>query len=47
MIRVSWREKLLANALPAAPHIRELKRHVSGVPVVYVNDNFGRWQSSF
>jgi nicotinamidase-related amidase len=33
----------------AARHIAGLKRRMKGVrlPVVYVNDNFGRWQSDF
>ena len=33
----------------AAPKIADLKRRAraAGVPVVYVNDNFGRWQSDF
>jgi nicotinamidase-related amidase len=32
-----------------AARIAELKRQVkiAGVPVIYVNDNFGRWQSDF
>ena len=34
---------------PMADAILELKRRAkaAGVPVVYVNDNFGRWQSTF
>jgi len=42
-------EDLLAHALPAAERIRELKARAreAGVPAVYVNDNFGRWQSDF
>jgi nicotinamidase-related amidase len=42
-------EALLEHALPAARRLAELKRRAkeSGVPVVYVNDNFGRWQSDF
>lgn len=41
-------EELLRCALPIAPRIAELKRkaRVAGVPVIYVNDNFGRWRSS-
>jgi nicotinamidase-related amidase len=42
-------EALLAQALPAAARIAELK-HVAksaGVPVIYANDNFGRWRSDF
>src|SRR5919202_5506490 len=40
---------LLEHALPAARRLAELKRRAkeSGVPVIYVNDNFGRWQSDF
>jgi nicotinamidase-related amidase len=42
-------EALMPNALRAAESIRALKHraHVAGVPVVYVNDNYGRWQSDF
>ena len=42
-------ERLLAHALPMAERIRELKRRCkqAGIPVLYVNDNFGRWQSDF
>ena len=42
-------EALLEHALPAARRLAGLKRRAkeSGVPVVYVNDNFGRWQSDF
>lgn len=40
---------LLRHALPAAERLAALKRRAkeAGVPVVYVNDNFGRWQSDF
>jgi nicotinamidase-related amidase len=40
-------DQLLEHALPAARRIAELKRRAraAGVPVVYVNDNFGRWRS--
>src|SRR5687767_3624623 len=40
---------LLRLALPAARRIAALKRRAkhSGIPVIYVNDNFGRWQSDF
>jgi nicotinamidase-related amidase len=40
---------LLRHALPAAERLVALKRRAkeAGVPVVYVNDNFGRWQSDF
>src|SRR3954466_16429136 len=42
-------EALSRNALPAAKALRELKRRAkeSGVPVIYVNDNFGKWRSDF
>jgi nicotinamidase-related amidase len=42
-------DALLKNALPAARRIKELKTRVkrAGFPSVYVNDNFGRWQSDF
>jgi nicotinamidase-related amidase len=40
---------MLPRALAAARAIRALKRraHAALVPVVYVNDNFGRWRSDF
>jgi nicotinamidase-related amidase len=39
--------RLLEHALPMAHNIAELKRRAraAGVPAVYANDNFGRWQS--
>jgi len=42
-------EELLRAALPAAKHIARLKKRAqhAGVPVIYVNDNFGRWRSDF
>lgn len=42
-------EQLLVQTLPIVPLIVELKRRckTAGVPVIYVNDNFGRWQSNF
>jgi len=42
-------EELLRSALPAAKRITRLKgrAHQAGVPVIYVNDNFGRWRSDF
>ena len=41
--------RLLEHALPAAERLAALKRRAkeAGVPVIYVNDNFGRWQSDF
>jgi nicotinamidase-related amidase len=42
-------DELLEAALPMARRILDLKRRAkkADVPVVYVNDNFGRWQSNF
>ena len=42
-------EELLHHALPMARRLAELKRRAkeAGVPVIYVNDNFGKWQSDF
>lgn len=42
-------EELLKYALPMAEKIAQLKRRASqaGIPIIYVNDNFGRWQSDF
>lgn len=42
-------EELLRHALPMADRLAKLKRRAkrAGVPVVYVNDNFGKWQSDF
>lgn len=43
------RAKLLKYAIPAAAKIAALRKRLkaSGVPVIYVNDNFGQWQSDF
>jgi len=40
---------VLAEARPMATHIRRLASRArrAGVPIVYVNDNFGRWRSDF
>lgn len=42
-------DALLTHALPAARRIRALKRRAkeAGIPVIYANDNFGRWRSNF
>ncbi|HEX8142716.1 MAG TPA: isochorismatase family cysteine hydrolase [Pyrinomonadaceae bacterium] len=42
-------EKLLQHALPMAERISALKRRAkeAGIPAIYVNDNFGKWQSDF
>ena len=41
--------RLLRHALPMAERLAALKRRVkeAGLPVIYVNDNFGKWQSDF
>jgi nicotinamidase-related amidase len=40
-------ELILPAALAMARHVADLKARVkrAGIPVVYVNDNFGRWRS--
>src|SRR3954464_11329739 len=40
-------DQLLKHALPMAGRISELKNRArkEKVPIVYVNDNFGRWRS--
>jgi nicotinamidase-related amidase len=40
---------LLVHAMPMAQRIAELKRRAkaAGIPVIYANDNFGRWRSDF
>lgn len=40
-------EELLSLALPVGKAISELKRNAKrvGIPALYVNDNFGKWQS--
>jgi nicotinamidase-related amidase len=42
-------KRVLPRALAAAKAIAALKKRArkAGVPVVYVNDNFGRWRSDF
>jgi nicotinamidase-related amidase len=42
-------DQLLRFALPMADRTAVLKRRAkqAGVPVIYANDNFGRWQSNF
>lgn len=41
--------ELLKHALPMAERIAALKQRAreAGIPAIYVNDNFGRWQSDF
>ena len=42
-------EALVAQAEPMAPRLARLKRRaaVAGLPVIYINDNFGQWRSDF
>jgi nicotinamidase-related amidase len=42
-------DRLLEHAVPMADRLRALKRRAraAGIPAIYVNDNFGRWQSDF
>jgi len=42
-------EQLLRHALPMARRLARLKSRArrAGIPAIYVNDNFGRWQSDF
>jgi len=42
-------DQLLRDARPMAKKLLRLKRRVqkAGIPVIYVNDNFGRWKSDF
>ena len=42
-------KKLLPKALPMAKRLVRLKKRAkqTGIPVVYVNDNFGKWRSDF
>lgn len=41
--------KVLRHALPMAGRLVRLKKRAkkAGVPAIYVNDNFGKWQSDF
>ena len=42
-------DQLLRHALPMADRLVDLKRRAreADIPVIYVNDNFGRWRSDF
>jgi nicotinamidase-related amidase len=42
-------EQLVEYALPMAERLAALKKSAkrSGIPIIYVNDNFGKWQSDF
>lgn len=42
-------DRVLEHAVPMARAIADLKKRArtAGVPVIYINDNYGRWQSNF
>jgi nicotinamidase-related amidase len=42
-------DRLLRHAVPMARRLAALKRRFkqAGLPVIYVNDNYGRWRSDF
>ncbi|PYZ93897.1 isochorismatase [Salipaludibacillus keqinensis] len=42
-------EKLFKHTVPAAENLAELKKKAQQleIPVLYVNDNYGKWQSDF
>jgi nicotinamidase-related amidase len=42
-------DPLVRQAVDMAPRIARLKRRAkrAGIPAIYINDNFGRWQSDF
>jgi nicotinamidase-related amidase len=42
-------EPLIEQVMPIAANIAALKRRArqAGIPVIYVNDNFGKWRSDF
>ncbi len=42
-------DELFKRALPIAARIATLKKRAAsvGIPAIYINDNFGRWQSKF
>jgi nicotinamidase-related amidase len=48
-LEFSGGEKILPHALKMAKNIKALKQEAKkhGIPTVYVNDNFGKWQSDF
>ena len=37
-----WAQRMVGRLAPAAERARQ-----AGVPVIYVNDNFGQWRSNF
>src|SRR3954452_12183661 len=48
-LEFSGGDRLLRHATPMVERIVALKRRAkqAGIPTIYVNDNFGRWQSNF
>ncbi|PYS99888.1 MAG: isochorismatase [Acidobacteria bacterium] len=42
-------DRLLKNTIPVTNNLGDLKARANrtGVPVIYVNDNFGKWQEDF
>ena len=48
-LRFEGSEPLVGQAESMAPRLADLKRRAAraGVPVIYVNDNFGQWRSDF
>jgi nicotinamidase-related amidase len=48
-LEFSGGDRLLERALPMAAALARLKQRVKplGIPAIYVNDNFGRWQTDF
>ena len=42
-------DQLLKHAVPMAENISALikRARAAGIPIIYVNDNFGKWQSDF
>lgn len=40
-------DRVLRNALPLGPKLARLKNRAgeAGIPIIYVNDNFGKWRS--
>src|SRR5438067_7296321 len=42
-------EKVLKQALPSAKTLAAFAKRArsAGIPVIYVNDNFGKWRSDF
>lgn len=42
-------DELFENFLPIAKNLAKLKKRLkkAGIPVIYVNDNYGKWQEDF